>query len=173
MSALELSKNFSAFAGTWALDPAATTVAFTTKAMWVLPVKATVKATSGSATVTADGDISGTFVLDAASFDTGMKKRDVHLQSADFFDVAKFPTMTYAVTSARLLGPKQLEFAGNLTIRDQTLPFVVVADVSPADGSAVLAIETDLDRSLWGISWTKMGAGLDNHIIVSARYTRS
>ena len=44
--------------------------------------------------------------------------------------------------------------------------------VSIDDGVATVKVETDIDRSEWGVSWAKMGAGLKNHVIVTARFTK-
>ena len=72
--------------GTWTLDPATTTVAFTTKAVWLLPVRATARATRGSGSVGEDGLVRGTVEFDAASIDTGNAKRgDQHPAGQDFF----------------------------------------------------------------------------------------
>ena len=92
------------FAGQWVLDPDQTSIVFHTKAMWVFPAKGTAKAIEGVGTVAPDGSLSGTLVIDAASIDTRNKKRDAHLRTADFFEVERFPTITFEVTSGRLAG---------------------------------------------------------------------
>ena len=86
--------DLSDFAGKWELDRDRTSIAFHTKAMWVFPAKGTFRALEGVGNVAADGRISGTLVIDAASVDTKNKKRDAHLRTADFFEVETFPTMT-------------------------------------------------------------------------------
>ncbi len=57
---------------------------------------------------------------EAASVDTSVKKRDDHLKSADFFDVKKFPTMSFKSTSAKKTGDNTFELVGDLTIRGVT-----------------------------------------------------
>ena len=84
------------------LDPDRTSIVFHTKAFWVFPVKGTAKAIEGAGTVGADGSISGTLVIDAASIDTKLKRRDAHLRTADFFEVERFPAITFEATSGRL-----------------------------------------------------------------------
>ena len=54
--------------------------------------------------ISADGAVSGTITVAAASIDTKMKKRDDHLRSADFFDAAKYPDITFSATSVTLSG---------------------------------------------------------------------
>jgi polyisoprenoid-binding protein YceI len=160
-------------AGTWTLDPSATTIELRTKAMWGLTkVKGTFKVVEGSGTVSDDGVVNGTLSIDASSVDTGSKKRDDHLRSADFFEVDKHAHFTYTATGASPAGPDQVKVNGNLTVRGQTRPLDVLATVTHTGTSAVLNAEFELDRSAWGVSWAKMGAKLVNQITVSARFTK-
>jgi polyisoprenoid-binding protein YceI len=161
------------FTGAWTLDPARTSVVFHTKAMWVLRVKGTLTAAEGHGIVGEDGGVSGAVVLDAASLETGNKKRDQHLSTDDFFEVEKYPTITFVASGARPSGDGKVEVTGTLTIRDQTRPLTVVADVDAGDASATVAAELDLDRSEWGVSWAKMGAGVANHVVVSAHFVKA
>ena len=164
--------DLTAYQGSWTLDPAATSVAFATKAIWILPTKGTFKARSGTATVAADGSVQGTLVLDAASIDTHMKKRDEHLRAADFLDVKKYPTITFSVVAAKRLAADRLDIVGSLTVRGQTRPLTVTATVSIAGNSATLVIETDIDRRDWDVPLVKLGSGVLNHVVASARFTR-
>lgn len=59
-----------------------------------------------------------------ASIDTGTPDRDKHLRTADFFDVEKFPTMTFRSTNVSMLG-KVLRVRGDLTIRGRTKPVLL------------------------------------------------
>ncbi|HEY3843242.1 MAG TPA: YceI family protein [Acidimicrobiales bacterium] len=161
-----------ALAGTWTLDAARTSVVFLTKAMWVLNVRGTFKALEGSGTVGADGSVSGTLVIDAASVDTKQKKRDTHLRTADFFEVDAHPTITFAVTSSYPKGAGKVELAGDLTIRGTTRPVTVLADVDVTGSSATVSAELDVDRSAWGLTWGKLGAALTNHLEITARFTK-
>ncbi len=161
------------FVGTWVLDPDRTSIVFHTKAFWVVPVKGTAKAIEGAGTVGADGSISGTLVVDAASIDTKLKRRDAHLRTADFFEVERFPAITFEGTSGRLAGSGQLELAGTLTVRDQTRPLAVMADFSVATDTVTVSTEVAIDRSEWGLSLTPFGAGLENRVMVSARFRKA
>ncbi len=159
-------------AGKWTIDPARTSVEFTTKAMWVLGVKGTAKVSSGVATVGEDGSLSAELVVDMTSVSTANKKRDAHLQTADFFETVKYPTMTLNVTGATLRSEGKADVRGDLTIHGQSRPraFPVQFDVS---GSSVdVTSEFDLDRREWGISWSKMGAGLVNHVKFEGHFER-
>jgi len=158
--------------GRWTLDPSRTTVAFTTKAMWVLPVKATVTAVEGSGVVGEDGSVTGTLVLDAASIDTGNKKRDAHLRTEDFFEVATYPTFVINVTGATPSSSGGYDFAATLAIHGQVRPVAFSGPVSVEAGVATVEVEADIDRSEWGVTWAKMGAGLKSHVVVTARFTK-
>ena len=104
------------FTGAWVLAPEKTTVRFRTKSMWILPVKGTAGALRGNTDAGSDGAVNGTLGIDAASFDTQNKKRDVHLRSEDFFEVAKSPTIFCAkevrlAASRRMAVPARSPFA--------------------------------------------------------------
>jgi polyisoprenoid-binding protein YceI len=165
--------DLSPFAGSWKLDPGHTSIVFITKAMWVLTVRGAFKATEGSGTVGADGSVSGSIVIDATSVDTKQKKRDAHLRTADFFEVDAHPTITFSLTEAHPKGAGKVELAGTLTIRGTTRPITLLAEVSSTDDSATVATEFDIDRSEWGLRWAKMGAGLQNHVVINARFTKN
>ncbi|HWD94951.1 MAG TPA: YceI family protein [Acidimicrobiales bacterium] len=162
----------SAFVGSWDLDASRTSIVFHTSAMWVFKVKGTINALSGDAIFGPDGTVSGTLVFDAASIDTGTKKRDDHLRTADFFEVAAYPTITFTLSSARADDLGTVSVAGELAIHGQTRPLNFAADVSTVGDSATVHAEFDLDRSAWGLTWAKMGAGLKNHVVISARFTK-
>jgi polyisoprenoid-binding protein YceI len=60
--------------------------------------------------------------IDAASLDTGWPKRDEHLRSGDFFNVAKFPTLTFKSDSFKFDGDKLVSVPGQLTMLGVTKP---------------------------------------------------
>jgi polyisoprenoid-binding protein YceI len=169
----EIENDASAFAGSWNLDPSHTSITFHTKALWVLKVKGTFKAIEGKGTVGADGSVSGSIVFDAASVDTKNKKRDDHLRTADFFEVTVYPTIDFTVDAAHPKGSGKFELTGNLTIRQSTQPVTLLSDLSVIGDSATVTAELDIDRSAWGVTWSKLGAGVNNHIVISARFTKS
>jgi polyisoprenoid-binding protein YceI len=162
-------------AGTWRLDATATTIELRTKAMWGLAkVKGTFKALEGSGIVGEDGSLSGALVIDAKSIDTKNKKRDDHLRGSDFFEVEKYPTFTYTASGASPTTDGRLKVNGSLTIKGESRPVELLATASePTPGRAVLTAETEIDRSQWGVTWAKMGAGLVNQLVVVAQFTKS
>jgi polyisoprenoid-binding protein YceI len=168
----ETTADLSAYVGSWTLDPSQTSIEFHTKAVWVANVKGTFKAIEGGGTVGPDGSVTGSIVVDAASVDTKKKKRDDHLRTADFFEVSSFPTITFALTGAHPKEGGKVDLTGTLTVRGTTRPVALLAEVSLSDGSATVSAEADIDRSEWGITWAKMGAGVKNHVVINARLTK-
>ena len=63
--------------------------------------------------------------IDVASVNTANEKRDTHLKSPDFFDAAKFSTITFKSTSWKKTGEDTYDVTGDLTIKDQTHPIVL------------------------------------------------
>jgi polyisoprenoid-binding protein YceI len=159
--------------GQWKLDPARTTVSFRTKAMWVLPVKGSAQAVSGGATVSPDGGVQGDLVVDLKSLSTGMAKRDKHLQTSDFLDTEKYPTLEFVLTGVRGGTASDLTLLGTLRAHGQEQPVELAATASTDGAEAtVTATLDDLDRRQWGVTWTKMGAGVHNRVEVKAVFTR-
>jgi len=106
--------------GTWQIDPTHSDVSFSVRHMMVSKVKGRFGTFSG-AIVTAENPLesSVTAEIDASSIDTNQEQRDNHIRSADFFEVAKYPTITFTSTSVE---PKGDDFVvrGDLTIKGNT-----------------------------------------------------
>lgn len=96
--------------------------------------------------------VAATLTIDAASIETGITVRDTHLKSADFFNVEKYPTVTYNITSAEMDATgKQLTVHGDLTMMETTTS--VAAPVSifdNSDGSVTLRGSATINRRDWG-----------------------
>ncbi|WP_261570988.1 YceI family protein [Frankia gtarii] len=161
-------------AGQWALDPARSTVRLRSRSLWGLaPITGSFGNVAGEGVVSATGEASGTVTVDAASIDTKMKKRDVHLRSADFFDSDVHPHI--AVTVERLtLTADGATAIGTLQVRDRTQPLTFPVAVSVAGDSAVqLDAEVVIDRSDFGITWNQLGmASTKSTITVRAVFTQ-
>jgi polyisoprenoid-binding protein YceI len=70
-----------------------------------------------------------TITINASTIDTRVDRRDTHLKSPDFFDVANHPTVTFKSTAVRQKSAEQLEIEGDLTIRGTTKRITVPANV--------------------------------------------
>jgi polyisoprenoid-binding protein YceI len=106
--------------GTWDIDPAHTEVGFVVRHLVVTKVRGRFAEFKGSI-VTAENPLESQVELevDLNSITTHNEQRDGHLRSADFFEVEKYPTMTYKATSARQDGDKFV-LDGELSLKDVT-----------------------------------------------------
>lgn len=78
-------------------------------------------------------DATVTMVADMSTINTGIPDRDKHLQTADFFDVAKYPTITFKSNSFKKTDAKNYTIAGDLTMHGITKPVTLTAIVNTAD----------------------------------------
>jgi polyisoprenoid-binding protein YceI len=148
----------------WQIDASHSAAQFSVKHMMVSTVRGQFNKLSG--TINWDGKSFTTasvdIAIEAASIDTREPKRDDHLRSADFFDVATFPTVTFKSTRIEPAGDGKLKMAGDLTLRGVTKP--VVFDVSgptPAikdpsgNQRAGATATTTINRKDFGLVWNR------------------
>src|SRR5258708_158971 len=161
-------------AGSWALDAAASEIGLKSKSMWgMVSVKGVFRQVTGTGTVSAAGDVTGTVTVAAGSVDTKIKKRDEHLRSADFFDVANYPDFTFAAEQVTPSG-EGVTVTGTLTVRDRTRPVSLAARVSGFDGAKVeLDGEIQVNRTDFGLTWNQLGMmSVHNTVTVHAVFIR-
>ena len=103
-----------------------------------------------------------TLIIDANSVDTGVEKRDEHLKTADFFDAAKHPTITFVSKKVTKAEKNRLQVTGDLTMNGVTKPVLLkVTDPSPAitdpQGNIRrgVAATTTVDRRDFGLTYNK------------------
>ena len=152
----------SAQSATWTIDSSHSIAEFTVRHMMVSNVRGAFGKVTGTANwdgknlATASVDV----VIDAASIDTREPKRDAHLKSADFFDVEKFPTLTFKSTKVEATGAGRAKMTGELTIRGVT-KIVVLAVTGPTPevkdpgGSLRMGASatTAINRKDFGVLW--------------------
>jgi polyisoprenoid-binding protein YceI len=162
-------------AGSWTLDGAKSSVGLRTKSVWgLVKVKGVFSQVTGAAVVSPSGEVSGTITVAAASIDTGIKKRDNHLRSADFLDAAKYPDIAFSATSVTLSG-ESAAVSGTLTVRDQTRPVTVNGTVA-AHGADEISLDAELpvNRGDHGMSFNQLGMmSLDNILTIHAVFTKA
>ena len=100
------------------------------------------------------------FSIQSASIDTRNEDRDGHLRSADFFEVEKFPEITFTSTKVTKIDKGSFAVAGILTMHGVSNPTTLTVDYlgeMTAMGGirAGYELSTTLDRKDWGISWNK------------------
>jgi polyisoprenoid-binding protein YceI len=148
---------------TWNIDLSHTTVGFTVRHMVVTKVRGRFAKFAGSLDLDlADLTRSSVKVeIDAASIDTNEPKRDAHLRSADFFDVEKYPALTFA--SKKVTGDaEKLLVIGDLTIhgvtREVTLEAAITGQGKDPWGGERIGFEakTRIDRREFGLHWNQL-----------------
>lgn len=153
-----------ASAATWSIDPDHSNVGFKVKHLMVSNVKGNFNTFSGTVDIN-DKDITKSSVnvsIDTNSINTNVQKRDEHLRSADFFDVAKFPTMTFISKKVAKAGKDRLKVTGDLTLHGITKE-VVLAVEGPSKESKDpwgnirrgAAATTTINRKDFGLNWNK------------------
>ena len=109
-------------ASTWTIDPDHSNIEFRVRHLMVSNVKGDFEKYTGTVVI-GDKDITTSKVnvtIDTGSINTNVTKRDAHLRSADFFDVAKYPTMTFVSKKVAETGMGGLAVTGNLTLHGIT-----------------------------------------------------
>ena len=100
------------------------------------------------------------FTIQAASIDTDNADRDNHLKGPDFFDVQKFPTLTFSSTSVKAVDADTLEVTGELTMKGATKKVTVPVELlgsmkTPRGEKAGFETAFKLDRKEYGITWNR------------------
>jgi polyisoprenoid-binding protein YceI len=156
-----LSEFFSdpASAGTWTLVPAQSTIVVKAKSMWGLaPVKLRFEEFSGDGQIAAPQTVSGHLNIKTASVRTGIRKRDAHMRSADFFEAEKFPDISVLVTGAEPIDSDTIGLRAELTVKGTTKPLELKAKVTPAgDGGMRLTSQTTVNRKDFGVDGNMIG----------------
>jgi polyisoprenoid-binding protein YceI len=118
------------------------------------------------------------FSADVASVSTGNDQRDGHLKSADFFDVEKYPTLSFAATRYEKVDDDSYELYGDLTIRNTTKPvkldveFGGVVKDPWGNTRAGFTLNGKINRKDFGLVWNSTtetgGLVLSDDVRVSA-----
>jgi polyisoprenoid-binding protein YceI len=153
-----------ASAGTWTVVPEQSTIVVKSKSMWgVVPVKGRFTEFSGGGEITAPQTVSGQIEIKAASLRTGIKKRDTHLHSGDFFEAEKYPDITVVVTGADPVDADTINLHTQLTVRGTTKPVDLTSKVTPTgDGGMRLTAQGTVNRQDFGVDGNMMGMIGDN-----------
>lgn len=149
-------------AGTYALDPSHSSVAFSVRHLMVSKTKGRFADLAGTITIGEDPlESSVEVTIQAASIDTRDDTRDGHLRSPDFLDVERHPVLSYRSTSVVPAGDGTWRVEGELTVRDVTrpVPLVVSFEGGALDpwGNARIGFEAhaELDREAFGLTWNQ------------------
>ena len=143
------------------LDTAHTQIQFAVRHMMISKVRGEFGKFSGAVNLNVDKPELTTVEaeVDLASINTRDAQRDGHLRSADFFDVEKYPTMTFKSTKVQVLDSKHAKLTGDLTIRDVTRPLTLDVEYvgsakSPWGATSYgFAAKAKINREDWGLVW--------------------
>lgn len=145
----------------WELDGTHSIIEFSVKHMVISTVKGRFAKHSGVLELDEQNPVNSVVdvTIDAASIDTHDANRDGHLRSADFFDVAQFPTITYKSTSIESLGDDKYRVHGDLTMHGVTKPVTLEASLEGhtrgmrGERRAGFSLHTSVSRKEFGLTW--------------------
>ena len=126
--------------GKWAIDPAHSSIGFSVRHL-VGKMRGNFETFSGAIVVSDDGTTSVTAEIAVASLHTGDEKRDAHIKSAEFFEVDKYPTATFASTGVKDDGGHYV-VDGEFTLKGVTKPISLTLEfngVNPGMGHGEVA----------------------------------
>ena len=152
-------------AATWQMDPAHSSFEFKIRHLTVSNVKGDFSKVQGVAIID-DQNITQLKVevaIDAASVNTGHTQRDEHLRGPDFFDVTKYPTITFVSKKVIKIDTNRLKVIGDLTLRGVTREITVDVEGPTQEvkdpwgnfrrGATATA---KINRRDFGITWNKV-----------------
>lgn len=165
-----LSAEASPAADVYAIDPAHSTIGFWVRHLVINNVTGRFKDFNGTINYDA-ADITKSsvqFTAKVTSIDTAVQQRDDHLRSADFFEVAKYPEMTFKSTKIEKKGKDSFLAHGLFTLKgvskEIAIPFKVFGPIQDPYKKTRLGVEAALtiNRQDYGVSWSKTldGGGL-------------
>jgi polyisoprenoid-binding protein YceI len=144
----------------WTIDPSHSSVEFSVRHMMISTSKGRFSGVSGTITIDPD-NLENSHVevtIDPSTIDTSDEKRDAHLRSGDFFDVEKFPTITFKSTRVAKDGDDYKVY-GDLTILDVTKEVELKTEFHGQNktpwGFDVIGFSasTKISRKDYGLNW--------------------
>ena len=166
---------------TWQIDPNHTAAQFSVRHMGISTVRGAFTKVSGSAQYD-PSNVSKTSVdatIDASSVDTRVSMRDEDLRSPNYFDVAKYPTITFKSKSVQAAGEGKLKIVGDLTIHGVTKEVTLDVDgpsapvTDPKGNSHVGAsASTNVNRKDFGVGGSSNMVGEDITITIDVELVR-
>jgi polyisoprenoid-binding protein YceI len=147
---------------TWNIDPNHSEVTFKVKHLVISTVTGQFKSFSGTVEAASDdfSDAKIEFAIDLDSIDTRNEQRDGHLKSADFFDVANHPQMTFKSTSVEKVSGSDYKLTGDLTIKGTTKSITLDVEFGGLQndfyGNTVAGFELSgkINRQEFGLTWS-------------------
>ena len=152
-----------AFGAEFGLDATHSSVGFSVKHLMVSNVKGKFNVFDGNFSIDDKTSKLTRFegLVDAASVDTDVQKRDDHLRSPDFFDAAKYPKMSFTMSKFTPLKGSKSKVIGNLTIKNITKSVVFDTEMSKVvedmQGNKRIGVtlNSKINRKDFGLNWNK------------------
>jgi polyisoprenoid-binding protein YceI len=161
----------------WELDPGTSVLEFRVKHFWgAMTVRGRFGTVAGRFDVDVAGTASGSVEAAAASLDSGNARRDKHLRSADFFDVANHPSVVFSLAQIHPLGNDQVRVTGHLRAAGRSQPITFDAQLSDITEERVTVDgELSVDRRTgFGMNWSPLGMASSTAVlVVHAQFARS
>jgi polyisoprenoid-binding protein YceI len=147
--------------GTYAIDPAHSRIGFVARHAMVTKVRGSFDEFEGSGHFDAENPAGSHLALtiQAASISTRNADRDAHLRSNDFFDMDRYPRITFTSTQVQAVDASTYRVTGDLTIKDVTRPVTIDFEYAGAAtdpfGNQRIGLEgiTTINRKDWGVNW--------------------
>ncbi len=143
----------------WNIDVTHSQAEFAVKHLMISTVRGRFKTISGFGESDAAGTLTNVSLdIDVASIDTNQQQRDDHLRSADFFDVANNPTMTFRSTAISQSGD-DITITGDLTMKGVTKSVTLTGEYSSpvkdpwGNQRAAVNVSAKINRKDWGLEW--------------------
>ena len=170
-----------AYAASYTIDPTHTYPSFKISHLGFSTMLGRFNTSSGKITMDkAKGTGSVELEVDVDSIDTGMEKRDKHLRSPDFFNVAEFPKMTFKSTKVTINKDDSAVVVGDLTIMGVTKPLTlnvskISCGVHPFSKKDVCGFDAtgSLKRSSFGMKYGLPAIGDDVTLIIEAEAVKN
>jgi polyisoprenoid-binding protein YceI len=161
MSVVENAKEQLLSSGSWAVDPAHSTIEFRVKHMMIQTVRGRFRDFDGEIVAGEEPFVYGS--IKVASLDTLQAERDAHLRSPDFFDTDRYPEIGFQAAGMQFNGDDgHFALTGELTIKGVTHPIMLDGKLhgTVVDGDGrervALALRGQLDRADYGLVWNRL-----------------
>mgnify|MGYP003608133695 FL=1 len=147
--------------GTYVLDHSHSTLGFVARHAMITTVRGSFTDFTGTGHVDGANPAASDVVVEmqVGSVDTRNADRDGHLKSGDFFDIEKYPTITFKSTSIEAIDADSIEITGDLTIKDVTkqvtVPFEFTGAATDPFGNERIGFEgrTEVNRRDFNLTW--------------------
>jgi polyisoprenoid-binding protein YceI len=146
-------------AGTYTIDPSHSSVGFEVRHMGIATVRGAFRSFEGLIDAADQSVLRGTVQVD--SIDTGDEQRDGHLKSPEFFDIERYPSITFSTTAIEPAGDGSVRLVGEITMKGVTKPIELTGTI--AEGGADpwgnerigFEVEAVIDRRDFDLKWNQ------------------